>query len=122
MPTCPRSGRWPKPRIEGAAMTQTDLSVILPEILLAVFAMATLLGVVYAGKDKLATGLTWTTVAALPGLGLWLAFSRSGSTTAFHGMFIDDAFARFGKVTILFSGAAVLAMSEAYMTRRGLLR
>ena len=36
--------------------------------------------------------------------------------------FIDDAFARFAKVTILLSAAAVLAMSQEYMERRGLLR
>ena len=37
-------------------------------------------------------------------------------------MFIDDAFARFAKVTILLSAAAVLAMSQDYMARRELLR
>ncbi|MCR8723290.1 NADH-quinone oxidoreductase subunit NuoN [Frigidibacter sp. ROC022] len=103
-------------------MTQTDLSVILPEILLAVFAMAALLGAVYSGKDKLATLITWATVVVMAVLGVWLALSRGGAETAFHGMFIDDAFARYGKVTILLSAAAVLAISESYMTRRGLLR
>jgi len=37
-------------------------------------------------------------------------------------MFIDDPFARFAKIVILVSSAAVLMMSEAYMSRRGLLR
>jgi NADH-quinone oxidoreductase subunit N len=32
-------------------------------------------------------------------------------------MFVDDAFARFAKVTILLSAAAVLLMSEGYMAR-----
>jgi NADH-quinone oxidoreductase subunit N len=41
---------------------------------------------------------------------------------AFGGMFHDDAFARFAKVTILLSAAAVLLMSQDYMERRGLLR
>jgi len=35
---------------------------------------------------------------------------------------MDDAFSRFAKVTILLSAAAVLLMSEEYMTRRDLLR
>ncbi|CAN0606046.1 unnamed protein product, partial [Ectocarpus sp. 12 AP-2014] len=35
---------------------------------------------------------------------------------------VDDAFARFAKVTILISAAIVLVMSEGYMARRGLLR
>jgi NADH-quinone oxidoreductase subunit N len=46
----------------------------------------------------------------------------SGNNTAFNGMFIDDGFARFAKVTILVSAAAVLVMSQDYMSRRGLLK
>ena len=41
---------------------------------------------------------------------------------AFFGMFTDDAFARFAKVTILISAAAVLAMSADYMDRHRMLR
>ncbi len=37
-------------------------------------------------------------------------------------MFVDDGFARFSKVVILISAAAVLLMSEGYMARRNLLR
>jgi NADH-quinone oxidoreductase subunit N len=37
-------------------------------------------------------------------------------------MFNDDGFARFAKILILTSAAAVLLMSEGYMARRGLLR
>jgi NADH-quinone oxidoreductase subunit N len=40
----------------------------------------------------------------------------------FNGLFIDDPFARFAKVTILLSAAAVLMMSQDYMLRRDLLR
>jgi NADH-quinone oxidoreductase subunit N len=35
---------------------------------------------------------------------------------------VDDGFARFAKVTILLSSAAVLLMSESYMAKRDLLR
>jgi NADH-quinone oxidoreductase subunit N len=45
-----------------------------------------------------------------------------GARSAFGGMFIDDPFARFAKVAILLSAAAVLAMSRDYMQRRDLLR
>jgi NADH-quinone oxidoreductase subunit N len=37
-------------------------------------------------------------------------------------MFIDDGFARFAKVAILLSAAAVLVMGQDYMSRRGMLR
>jgi NADH-quinone oxidoreductase subunit N len=42
--------------------------------------------------------------------------------TAFNGMFIDDGFARFAKVVILLSAAAVLVMSVDYMRRRDLMK
>src|SRR5690606_3982098 len=42
--------------------------------------------------------------------------------TAFSGAFVDDAFARFAKVTLLVGAAGVLVMSEDYMRRRGLDR
>jgi NADH-quinone oxidoreductase subunit N len=103
-------------------MFEADLIVILPEILLSVYAMLALLGAVYAGKDRLAPGLTWATALVMAGLGLWIAFTRSGTTPAFHGMVLDDPFARFGKVGVLLAGAAVLVMSENYLSRRGQLR
>jgi NADH-quinone oxidoreductase subunit N len=42
--------------------------------------------------------------------------------SAFGGMVVDDAFARFAKVTILVSAAGVLVMSQDYMARRDLAR
>jgi NADH-quinone oxidoreductase subunit N len=55
-------------------------------------------------------------------LALWIGLTRDGAMIAFGSMFVDDGFARFAKVTILLSAAAVLLMSEGYMSRRGLMR
>ena len=99
-----------------------DLNTILPEILLSVFAMLALVGAVYTGKDKLAPMLTWVTAAVMALLALWIASTGEGTTPAFGGMFVDDAFARFAKVTLLVSAAAVLVMGQEYMERRGILR
>jgi NADH-quinone oxidoreductase subunit N len=55
-------------------------------------------------------------------LAVWIASATGGTQVAFGGMFIDDGFARFAKVAILLSAAAVLLMSEGYMERRGILR
>jgi len=103
-------------------MTPTDFSTVMPEVLLSLYAMAALLGGVWTGKDKVAGVLLWLTVAVLLVFGLWIGLGGNGAREAFGGLFIDDAFARFAKVTILISAAAVLAMSADYMTRRGLLR
>ena len=103
-------------------MQPGDLSIILPEIILAIYAMGALLIGVYGGKDKLAPAMLWATSVVFVALAFWIGVQGEGSARAFGGMFVDDAFARFAKVTILLSAAAVLVMSEAYMERRNLLR
>lgn len=99
-----------------------DIATVLPEIALAVFAMAALMAGVYTTKDKMAPALVWATAAAFIAVALWIGLGGSGERTAFSGMFIDDPFARFAKVTILVSAAAVLVMAQDYMVRRDLLR
>ncbi|MDB3948874.1 NADH-quinone oxidoreductase subunit NuoN, partial [Paracoccaceae bacterium] len=104
-------------------MIQADLNIILPEVFLSVFAMLALVGTVYTSKDRLGPLLVWLTAGIMALVALAIASTGSGETqVAFGGMFVDDGFARFAKVTILFSAAAVLVMSEDYMTRNGLLR
>ena len=103
-------------------MISADLNIILPEIVLSVFAMLALVGAVYTTKDKLAPMLVWATSALFVVLAFWIATTGEGTQVAFNGMFVDDGFARFAKVVILGSAAAVLLMSEGYMLRRGLLR
>ncbi len=103
-------------------MTASDISILLPEIVIAVYAMAALLFAVYTGKDKLAPTLVWGTAAVFVLCAAWIGLGGGGSNPAFGGSFMDDAFARFAKVVILLSAAAVLVMSEGYMSRRDLLR
>ena len=101
---------------------QADLSVILPEIILAIYVMAALIGAVYTAKDKLAPMLVWVTAALMVVLGVWIGTSGEGSTEAFGGMIVDDAFSRFAKVAILLSASAVMVMGQDYMSKRGMLR
>ncbi|RWR52977.1 NADH-quinone oxidoreductase subunit NuoN [Sinirhodobacter ferrireducens] len=103
-------------------MTSADFSTVLPEFLLAVYAMAALLFGVWTGKDKVGPAILWATVAVLLVIGFWIGVGGSGARDAFGGLFLDDPFARFSKVAILFSAAAILAMSADYLVRRGLLR
>jgi len=98
-----------------------DLAIALPEIMLALYAMAALMGAVFTGKDQVAGLLTWLTGGVFVLLALWIG-TGDGTHVAFAGSFVDDGFARFAKVTILLAAAAVLVMSQEYMARRGLLR
>lgn len=103
-------------------MTSSDFSIVLPEVLLALYGMGALLFAVYTGKDKLAAALTWATAGVFVVIALMIALTGEGSNAAFGGMFQDDAFSRFGKVGILLAGAAVLVMSLDFMERRGFLK
>ncbi len=103
-------------------MIQADLNIILPELLLSLFALGALMAAVYTGKDKVASTLVWATAGIFVALGLWIGVNGQGTNAAFGGMFVDDAFSRFAKVAILLSSAAVLVMSQDYMQRKGLLR
>ncbi len=103
-------------------MVAADLSVILPEILLSVFAMAALLAGVYGGKDRWAPMLVWAASAAMLLIAAFIGLRGAPGAVAFGGMFVDDAFSRFAKIVVLVSAAAVLAMSQDYMQRRGILR
>jgi NADH-quinone oxidoreductase subunit N len=103
-------------------MITADLQIILPEILLSLFAMGALMVGVYTVKDK-ATGLiTWATAAVMLVLALVIGTQGAGGREAFGGMFIDDAFARFAKVAVLVAGAAVLLSGQMAMLKRGLAR
>ena len=55
-----------------------DLNTILPEIVLAIWAMLGLLGAVYTGKDRVASLLLWTTAALMLALAFWI-FWKTGS-------------------------------------------
>ncbi len=102
-------------------MTQ-DLMQILPEIILALFAIAGLMAGAYGGKDATARPLLWATAVVMVIVAALVVASASDTVQAFGGMFINDGFARFAKVVILLSAACVLVMSEGYMEKRGLLR
>jgi len=103
-------------------MLSADLSTVLPEVLLAVFAMLSLLWGVYFGKDAQARPILWTSVAVLVALALFIGFQEPGTREAFDRMFINDGFSRFAKVVILLGAAIMLALSEEYLTRNHLMK
>ena len=103
-------------------MSVDNFGPMLPEIVLALFAMAALMAGAFMGKDRVAVPIVWATVAAFVLLAAWIGLGRGADTMAYGGMFLNDGFARFAKVVVLLSAAAVLAMGQDYMLRRDLLR
>ncbi|MEM8823920.1 MAG: NADH-quinone oxidoreductase subunit NuoN [Pseudomonadota bacterium] len=102
-------------------MIASDLEIILPEIVLSIFAMGALLGAVYTSKDALTRPLIWATAAVLAVVAFVIAVGGDMGT-GFNGMIVKDGFARFAQVVILLSAAAVLLMGQDYMARSGLMK
>ena len=103
-------------------MISADIQTVLPEIVIALYAMGALIAVVYTGKDEVAPLLIWLTCGLFVVIAGWIGYNGEGVNVAFDGAYVDDGFGRFAKVVILLSAAAVLVMSQEYMSRRGLLR
>jgi NADH-quinone oxidoreductase subunit N len=104
-------------------MISQDLSVIAPELTLAIYAMAALMWGVFARPGETDRTILYVSAAVLAVVGLWVAAGSGGATRfAFGGSFVDDGFARFAKVLVLFGAAATLAMAESYLSRTGLMK
>ncbi len=103
-------------------MISADIQTVLPEIIIALYAMGALIAAVYTSKDEVAPLLTWLTGGLFVVVAGWISYNGAGVNVAFDGAYVDDGFGRFAKVVILLSAAAVLLMSQDYMSRRGLLR
>ena len=103
-------------------MTALDFSIVLPEVILSVYAMIVLVAAVYTSRDGMAGMLVVGTSAVFVVLAAMIALQSGDTRVAFGGMFVDDGFSRFAKVAILLSAAAVLMMSQEYLEKRDLLR
>ena len=103
-------------------MNTGDLNIVLPELILAVFAMAALMFAVYTRKDETAPLITWATAGLMIALGLWIAFAPMANRTAFNGAFIDDGFSRFAKVVMLWASAIMLVLSQDYLRRNDMFK
>jgi NADH-quinone oxidoreductase subunit N len=90
----------------------TSLSLITPEILLAVGAMGLLMIGVFSGPtaNRLVMGLA---VALLIATGAWMLLI-TGDGTAFGGAFINDPFAKFMKALTLVGSTVALVMSVGF--------
>lgn len=103
-------------------MISSDINIVLPEILLAVFSMAALMFAVYTKKDDNAPLVTWAIAGVMMAIGLWLGFSPIDNRMAFNGAFIADGFSRFAKVLMLFASAIMLLLSQDYLRRNNMFK
>ncbi|MBK5567330.1 NADH-quinone oxidoreductase subunit NuoN [Ensifer sp. 2YAB10] len=89
-----------------------SLQLSIPELILAVGAMALLMIGVFAG-EKSASTVTGLAVALLIIAGLWLVL-KTGEGSAYGGAFLSDPFAKFMKVLALIGSITALVMTVGH--------
>jgi len=100
----------------------TDYAAVLPEIVMALGAMALLLVGAWGGGDRIRIPILRLSAALMVLVGLWIASGDGAAQAAFGGAFVTDGFARFAKVLILLSSGIMLLLGEEYLERRAILR
>ena len=99
---------------------QADLLVLLPEIVLAVGAMALLLtGAI--GGEKTAPVVSWGAIALLIVAGA-AVLTGPDNAHAFHNAFVADGFSRFAKVLILSGAALSILLADEFFSTINLSR
>jgi NADH-quinone oxidoreductase subunit N len=91
-----------------------DVLVALPEIWLALAAMALLMFGVFR-KEESTDLVNAASVVVLAVAGALVMFGTEGREVAFHGAFVVDGFARLMKVLVLLGSAAAIALSVHFM-------
>ena len=99
---------------------QTDLLVLLPELILALGAMALLLTGAVLG-EKSAPLVNWGAILLLLASGAAMVLGPDHAT-AFHNAFIADGFSRFAKLLIVVAAALSILLADEFFARIALSR
>ena len=92
----------------------TDIMTALPEVMLAVGAMALLMYGVFRG-ERSADTVGWLSVILLILAAVVVVLVTPESATAFGGSFIVDSFSHFMKVLTLVASAVAIVMSDRFV-------
>jgi NADH-quinone oxidoreductase subunit N len=92
---------------------QTDLLTLLPELIMAVGAMALLLAGAIGGQ-KTTPMITWGAITLLVVTGVVIVMWTPDHATAFRGAFVSDSFARFAQILILIGSALSILLADEF--------
>jgi NADH-quinone oxidoreductase subunit N len=98
-----------------------DISPALPEIVLAVAAMALLILGVWRGEGSTRL-ISWLAIGVLILVFLIADLGGADRRVGFYGMFVTDAFALFAKALVLIGSAVTILMSMRYNEEHGIAR
>ncbi len=107
--------------MDQAVLPLRDLGLALPEIVMAVGAMALLMLGVFR-SERAGDTVSWLAVALMI-LAAFLVLRESGTPqTAFGGAFVVDAFGRFMKILVLLGSGVVIVMSLTFLRQAKILK
>jgi NADH-quinone oxidoreductase subunit N len=98
-----------------------DISPALPEMVLAVAAMALLILGVWRGEGS-SRLISWLAIGVLILVFLIAELGGADRRVGFYGMFVTDAFALFAKALVLIGSAVTILMSIQYNEEHGIAR
>ncbi|WP_341207331.1 NADH-quinone oxidoreductase subunit NuoN [uncultured Sphingomonas sp.] len=93
-----------------------NLAMTLPELVLAVGAIALMLVAAWGGPAS-TKAVSWVSVAVLGGALIALTGPASAGSDAFYGLYRADAFAAFAKVLIYVGAAVAILMAPDFFRR-----
>ena len=107
--------------------TVPDLIPVLPELFIALAAMALLMVGVFqkptkASGQRAAKGVSMLAVISLALAALIVLSVPSGRQLALNGLFVTDPFSVFTKVMVLVASGVAIVLSQDYMVRQNLAR
>jgi NADH-quinone oxidoreductase subunit N len=100
----------------------SDLTVMLPELIMALGGMALLLIGVMRGDEQAMGFLSFLAVLVMGAAAYFVVRPLGSVDTAFAGAFVADGFARFSKILILLGAALAIVMSQGYFVREKIAR
>ena len=92
-----------------------QLAMTLPEVILALGAIALMLVAAWGGPAS-TRAVSWTAVAILAGAGIALLGPASSGGEAFGGLYRADAFAAYAKVLIFFAAAISIIIAPRFFS------
>ena len=99
----------------------TDFMPALPEMFLAIAAMALLLAAAFKG-DKALKGISWAAIVSMLTVAGIVFVGHSPSDAGFGGMFTVDAFTLYMKLLVLIGAAVAVFLSMPCLARTGVGR
>ena len=109
------------PALSGPIAFSDSVSLAMPEIVLAVGAMALLMYGVFRGTNSLRT-VAWGSVFLLAVTGFFIMGQPSERSLAFDGGFVVDPYSQFVKILILLGSGLSIVMSLDYLRAEKLER